>query len=64
MCCTPVSSCEVSCIFWSKGSHQDKSPKWASREVRENKIQLELVNINLQTEKLHCNYLVLIESLE
>jgi len=27
-------------------------------------IGLELVDINLQTKELHCNYLVLIESLE
>jgi len=53
ICCAPVFSHEVSCIFWSKESHQDKSPKWASEGVRENKIQLELVDINLQTEKYY-----------
>jgi len=32
--------------------------------VRENKIRLGLVDVNLQTEKLHCNYSVLIGSPE
>ena len=64
MRCTPVSSREVGCIFRSGGSHQDRSPKWASGGVGEDKMRLELVDVNLQTEKLHCNYSVLIGSLE
>ena len=64
MCCTPVSSHEVGHVFQSDGSHQDRGPKWASEGVRENKIRLGLVDINLQTKELHCNYSVLIGSLE
>jgi len=64
MCCAPVSSREVGHVFQSDGSHQDKGPKWASEGVRENKIRLGLVDINLQTKELHCNYSVLIGSLE
>jgi len=64
MYCAPVSGHEVGCIFWSDGSHQDRGPKWASGGVRKDKIGLGLVDVNLQTEELHCNYSVLIESLE
>jgi len=64
MCCTPVSSREVGHVFQSDGSHQDRGPKWASEGVGENKIRLGLVDINLQTKELHCNYSVLIGSLE
>ena len=64
MCCAPVSSREVGHVFQSDGSHQDRGPKWASKGVRENKIRLGLVDINLQTKELHCNYSVLIGSLE
>jgi len=64
MCYALVSGCKVGCVFWSDGSHQDRSPKWASRGVGADKIRLGLVDINLQTEELHCNYSVLIGSLE
>jgi len=64
MCCALVSSCEVGCIFQNDGSRQDRGPKWASRGVREDKIRLGLVNVNLQTEKIYYNYSVLIGSLE
>jgi len=64
MCCTPVSSREVGRVFRSNGSRQDRGPKWASRGVREDKIRLGLVDVNLQTEELHCNYSVLIGSPE
>ena len=64
MCCAPVSSREVGHVFQSDGSHQDRGPKWASKGVGENKIRLGLVDINLQTKELHCNYSVLIGSLE
>jgi len=64
MCCALVSGCEVGRVFWSEESHQDKSPKWVSGGVGEDKVQLGLVDVNLQTEKLHCNYTVLIGSLE
>jgi len=60
----PVSSREVGHIFWSSGSHQDRGSKWASGGVREDKIWLGLIDINLQTAELHCNYSVLIESPE
>jgi len=59
-----VSGHEVGHVFWSGGSHQDRGPKWASEGVREDKIRLELVDFNLQTEELYCNYSVLIESPE
>jgi len=64
MCCTPVSGHEVGRIFRSEGSCQDRGPKRASRGVREDKIRLGLVDINLQTEELYCNYTVLIGSPE
>ena len=64
MCCAPVSSREVGHVFQSDGSHQDRGSKWASEGVGENKIRLGLVDINLQTKELHCNYSVLIGSLE
>ena len=64
MCCAPVSSCEVGRVFQSDGSCWDRSPKWASGEVEEDKIKLGLVDVNLQTEELHCNYTVLIGSPE
>ena len=64
MCCAPVSSHEVGRIFQSSGSHQDRDPKWASGGVRENKIRLGLIDVNLQTAELHCNYSVLIGSPE
>ena len=64
MYCAPVSSHEVGCVFRSGRSRQDKGPKWTSEGVREDKIRLELVDINLQTKELHYNYLVLIGSLE
>ena len=64
MCCTLVSGCEVGHIFWSDGSCQDRGPKRASEGVGVEKIRLGLVDINLQTEEIHCNYSVLIGSLE
>jgi len=64
MYCTPVSSHEVGRVFRSEGSHQDRGPKWASGGVGEDKVQLGLVDVNLQTEELHCNYIVLIGSPE
>ena len=64
MCCTLVSSHKVGHIFRSEESRQDRGPKRASGGVGEDKIQLGLVNVNLQTEELYCNYTVLIGSLE
>ena len=64
MCCTLVSGCKVGHIFQSKGSRQDRGPKWASGGVGEDKVRLELVDINLQTKELHYNYSVLIGSPE
>jgi len=64
MYCTLVSSHEVGRVFRSEGSHQDRGPKWASGGVGEDKVQLGLVDVNLQTEELHCNYIVLIGSPE
>ena len=64
MCCTLVSGREVGHVFWSGRSCQDRGPKWASGGVGEDKIRLGLVDVNLQTEELYCNYSVLIGSLE
>jgi len=64
MCCAPVSGCEIGRIFQNGRSRQDKSPKGASEGVGVDKIRLGPVDINLQTEELHYNYSVLIESLE
>ena len=64
MCYTSVSGREIGHVFQSEGSHQDRGPKWASEEVGEDKVRLGLVDVNLQTKKLHCNYSVLIGSLE
>jgi len=64
MCCALVSGREVGCVFQSSGSHQDRGPKRSSRGVKENKIRLGLIDVNLQTEELYCNYSVLIRSPE
>ena len=64
MCCVPVSGCEVGHVFRSSGSRRDRGPKWSSGGVREDKMWLGPDDVNLQTEELHYNYLVLIGSLE
>jgi len=64
ICCAPVSSCEVGCIFWSEGSRQDRGPKESSEGVGVDKMRLGLDDVNLQTEELHCNYSVLIVNAE
>ena len=55
---------EVGHVFQSERSRQDKGPKWASGGVEEDKIRLGLVDVNLQTKELYCNYTVLIGSPE
>ena len=62
--CALVSSHGVGHVFWNDRSHQDKGFKWASGGVGGDKIILGLVDVNLQTKELHCNYSVLIGSLE
>ena len=64
MCCTPVSGHEVSRVFWSGGSYQDRGPKESSEGVGVGKMRLGPDDINLQTEELYCNYSVLIVSVE
>jgi len=64
MCCAPVSSREVGRIFRSEGSRQDRGPKELSKGVRLDKKRLGPDDVNLQTEELHCNYLVLIVRVE
>ena len=64
MCCAPVSSHEVGHVFQSEGNRQNRGPKWASGGIGEDKVGLGLVDVNLQTEKLHHNYSVLIGSPE
>jgi len=64
MCCALVSGCEVGCVFQSDGSRQDRGPKETSEGVRVDKMRLGPDDVNLQTEEIHCNYLVLIGSAE
>jgi len=64
MCCTPVSGREVSHVFQSKGSRQDRSPKESSEGSGVDKVRLGQDDVNLQTEQLHSNYSVLIGSPE
>jgi len=64
MCCAPVSGREVGRVFRSEGSRQDRGPKGSSEGVRVDKMRLGPDDVNLQTEELHCNYLVLIVSAE
>jgi len=64
MCCAPVSGCEVGRVFRSEGSRQDRGPKELSEGVRVDKMRLGPDDVNLQTEELHCNYSVLIVSVE
>ena len=64
MCCALVSSREIGRVFQSSRSCQDRGPKRTSGGVRENKIRLGLIDVNLQTEELYCNYSVLIGSPE
>ena len=51
-------------MFWDASECPLTGPKRASGEVEEDKIQLGLIDVNLQTEELHCNYLVFIGSPE
>jgi len=55
MCCAPISGREVGHVFQSDGSCQDRGPKETSEGVRVDKIRLRPDDINLQTEKIHCN---------
>jgi len=64
MYCAPVSGREVGRVFQSKESHQDRGPKESSEGVRVDKMGLGPNDVNLQTKELHCNYSVLIVSIE
>jgi len=64
MCCAPVSGHEFGRVFRSEGSRQDRGPKESSEGVGVDKRRLGPDDVNLQTEELHCNYSVLIGSLE
>jgi len=64
MCCALVSGCEVGCVFQSEGSYQDRGPKESSEGVGVDKMRLGPNDVNLQTKELHCNYSVLIVSVE
>ena len=64
MCCAPVSGREVGRVFRSEGSCRDRGPKESSEGVGVDKMRLGPDDVNLQTEQLHCNYSVLIGSLE
>jgi len=50
--------------FGVKGSHQDRGPKEVEQELEQTEIGIELNDVNLQTKKIHYNYLVLIGNLE
>ena len=47
ICCAPVSSREVGCVFRSEGSHQDRGPKESSERARMDKMRLGPDDINL-----------------
>jgi len=64
ICCALVSGRDVGHIFRSEGSHRDRGPKESSEGAGVDKMRLEPDDVNLQTAELHCNYSVLIESLE
>ena len=64
ICCALVSSREVSRVFRSEGSYQDRGPKESSEGAGVDKVKLRPDDVNLQTEELHCNYSVLIGSPE
>jgi len=64
MCCTLVSGREVDRVFRSEGSRRDRGPKESSDGVGVDKMRLGPDDVNLQTKELHCNYSVLIGSLE
>jgi len=64
ICCAPVSGREVGHVFRSEGSRQDRGPKESNKGAGVNKMRLGPDDINLQTEELHSNYLVLIVSAE
>jgi len=64
MYCIPVSSREVGRVFWSKGKLSEKRFLGSKIETEWTEIGLGPVDINLQTEELHCNYSVLIGSPE
>ena len=64
ICCTPVSGRDVGRVFRSEGSRRDRGPKESSEGAGVDKMRLGPDDVNLQTEKLHCNYIVLIGSPE
>jgi len=47
MCCALVSSREVSHVFWSEGSRQDRGPKELSEGVGVDKMRLGPDDVNL-----------------
>jgi len=64
VCCAPVSGHEVGRVFRSSESRRDRGPKESSEGAGVDKVRLGPDDVNLQTEKLHCNYSVLIGSPE
>ena len=50
--------------FGVKENHQNRGPKEVEQELGQTGIGLGPDNINLQTEKIYCNYSVLIKSLK
>jgi len=64
MCCVPISSCEMVIYFGMMEVVKTKVLERQVEGVRVDKERLGPDDVNLQTEELHCNYLVLIRSLE
>jgi len=65
MCCTPVSSHEIGHVFQSEESCQDRrGPKKVEIGTEWTRVGLGPGDVNLQTEKIYCNYSVLIGSPE
>jgi len=54
MCCALVSGHEIGYVFWSEGKSSEKRSLGSKIETEWTGIGLEPVDINLQTEELHC----------
>jgi len=64
MYCALVSGHKVGRIFWSEEKSSEKRSLGSKIGAEWTGIGLGPVDVNLQTKEIHCNYSVLIESLE
>ena len=65
LCVAPQSLVMRSVAYFGIGvGCQNRSPRNIKQRLRQTRIGLGPIDVNLQTEELHCNYSVLIESLE